>query len=112
MRRSKFAAAWWSFTILCQCRPFTGLPELAVLALAVALENGGSWILRSAVSAEPLASTRIHFVELPHDIDRRESEFSTYRIRWYRESCTVHLACRSARTILPFSHRAPWTAGK
>jgi len=38
---------------------------LAVLALAVALENGGCWILRSTVSAEPLASTHIHLSNCP-----------------------------------------------
>jgi hypothetical protein len=52
------------------------------------------------------------FVESHRDIDRRELGFSTYRIWWDPESSTAYLACRSARTILPFPHHAPWTAGK
>jgi len=101
MRRSKFAAAWWSFTILCQCRSVHGLPELAVLALAVALENGDCWILRSAVSAEPLASTHIHLSNCPVTLI---AESQSFPLTGYGGIVNRARFTWPAAALAPFSH--------
>jgi hypothetical protein len=50
------------FTILSACRAGSGLPLLPAGfgSLVIGLENGSCWISKSAVSAEPFASTLVH----------------------------------------------------
>jgi hypothetical protein len=54
------------FTILCPCRPVRSPLLLAGFgSLVIGLENGSCWISKSAVSAEPFASTLVHLSDSP-----------------------------------------------
>ena len=63
MRGRTFAVVRWGFTILCRSR--SSLAAGRYGSLVIGLENASSWISKSAVSAEPFASTLVHLADSP-----------------------------------------------